>query len=123
MTKKRRRPRTPRSDDVQQEVAFMKRLAARVVIMESITFLMILQILMELFQNCPTPDPAKITLRIANARPRKQARMARRLQRKDKSLSDYDAAALIVGIVAEATENPDEFAAMVAEELADKDED
>lgn len=123
MAKKKRggrKPRTPKPD-VHNDVAFMERLKARTVL-EAVTFLMILQILMEIFQNCPDPDPAKITRRIARARPRKQARMARRLQRKDESLSDYEAASLIVGIVAEADENPEEFAAMVAEELADKDE-
>ncbi len=125
MAKKKRRGRRPKPpvvSDVQQDVAFMERLKARVVL-KAVTFLMILQILMEIFQNCPDPAPAKITRRIARARPRKQARMALRLQKKDPSLSDYEAAALIVGIVAEANENPEDFAAMIAEELADKDED
>ena len=125
MAKKRAKKKTQKAktDDVQQDEAFYERLAARAVVLESITFLMILQIFMQIFENCPEPDPDQITQRIANAPRRRQARMARRLQRKDRTLSDYDAANIIVGIVAEANENTEEFAAMVAEELDDKDED
>lgn len=79
-------------------------------------FIMLFEMLAELFANCPEPSPEKLTRRMANAGPWARRRMIRETyEQGEGDLTKRQARAMVGAVIAEAKDNPKDTAAMVAE--------
>lgn len=102
------------------ETQITKRMNRENVAVSPAFFIMLFEMLAQLFANCPEPDPAKLTRRMAKAGPWARARMVNdTYSNAEGDLSRRQARAMVAGVIAEAKTNPKDTAAMVAEGRAE----
>jgi hypothetical protein len=93
-----------------------KRLENQKVTVNPSFFIMLFEMLAELFANCQTLDSKKLTRRMAKAGPWARARMVRDTYRQGEGdLTWRQSRAMVAAVIAESKENPTDTAKMVAE--------
>ena len=84
-------------------------------------FIMLFEMLAELFANCQTLDSTKLTRRMAKAGPWARSRMIRDTYRQGEGdLTWRQSRAMVAAVIAESRENPTDTAKMVAEGRAEQ---